>query len=129
SRSAWADGCSPGGTPERENVHVNASRLPDLGRLSPLPGVQMSTIAAARARELVFCLAGMGLGLGVPALLISVLSVLAAVADARPRPAAALPVLIGGQVILLLVLVLAPRIGRWLGGAHRRVAARLLGVE
>src|SRR2546430_1298770 len=109
-------------------------RHADRGRLAPFQGVRVSTIAAApftaRARrELVFCLAGVALGLGVPAPLLGVASVSAAVADSRPRPAVAVPVLVGAQVTVLLVLIFAPRIGRWLGAVHRWLAARLLGAE
>jgi len=101
-------------------------------------------LAVARApftgrawRELLFCAIEVPLGLCAlvfPIALVALPSVVALLSSggpARPGPAhpAALVSALGAVtlVFLLALLFLAPRIGRRLGAAHRRLAARLLG--
>ena len=90
-------------------------------------------------RELLFCAIEVPLGLCALVFPIALLALPSAVAllsygglpPARPGPAhpAGLLSALGGVtvVVLLALLFLAPRIGRRLGAAHRRLAARLLG--
>src|SRR5215471_523947 len=90
-------------------------------------------------RELLFCAIEVPLGLCALVFPIALLGLPSAVAllsygglpPARPGPAhpGGLLSALGGVaiVVLLALLFLAPRIGRGLGAAHRRLAARLLG--
>ena len=81
-----------------------------------------------RARnELLFCLAGVPLGLGLAGVVVWVMGV-AAGAAAAPRSDQGW-VVAGVAVGVLLAVVLATRVGRRLGAVHRRLAARLLGTR
>jgi signal transduction histidine kinase len=106
----------------------------DMGTTGPVTPM----IALARAlvrepfsrrarRELLFCLAGIPLGLCV--LVVPYWGVGFALAVALLAPGYELTWVAGVAAILalLLLVVLATRIGRGLGGVHRRLAARLLG--
>jgi signal transduction histidine kinase len=106
---------------------------------SPPPGSRAGAPAAlARAllrepfsrrarRELLFCLAGIPLGLGT--LVVPYLGVGIALAVALLAPGRELTWVAGVAAIAgwLLLAGLATRIGRGLGAVHRRLAARLLG--
>jgi signal transduction histidine kinase len=114
------------------------------GRVNPAAGL---ALAAARApvsgralRELLFCLIEVPLGLCVLVIPVALaglplsVTLLAHGGDLPPRaaaqahPPAVLPVLgIVVIVTLLALLVLAPRVARGLGAAHRALAERLLG--
>jgi signal transduction histidine kinase len=91
-----------------------------IGRVSAEP-------LTRRARlELLYCLAGIPLGLCV--MLVPYLGVGVALAVALLTPGRELTPVAGVAAIaaLLLLVVLATRIGRGLGAVHRRLAARLL---
>ena len=116
----------------------------------PGPGGFPAAVALAIARapftrqawrELLFCAIEVPLGLCALVFPIALIALPAAVAllssgglpSDRPgqaHPAGLLSAL-GGVIVfvLLLLLFLAPRIGRGLGAAHRRLAARLLGEQ
>ena len=116
----------------------------------PGPGGSPAAVALAIARapftrqawrELLFCAIEVPLGLCALVFPIALIALPAAVAllssgglpSDRPgqaHPAGLLSAL-GGVIVfvLLLLLFLAPRIGRGLGAAHRRLAARLLGEQ
>ncbi len=87
----------------------------------------------ARAlREVLFCLAGVALGLGIPVLVCGSGGLGAAGAGAAagrdgPHPPATLGFLIGTPIVLVALVVAAPLVGRGLGTVHRTLAARLLG--
>jgi signal transduction histidine kinase len=106
----------------------------------PLGGPAAGLLAAIRApfrattlRELLFCLIGLGFGLGVVVVpfglagLASVLGPGAVARDGQPMPAAAPGFLIGVPAVMVLLLGSATAVGRGLGAVHRYLAARLLG--
>jgi signal transduction histidine kinase len=107
-------------------------------RAGRAPG-RLAAFTTRAARELLFCLLEVPLGLWVlalPAVLsVSLLGLSLLVNGSFPwsRPAHAHPdavVSVFGAaiiVVLLALLVLTPRIARGLGAVHRRLAARLLG--
>src|SRR6266516_1263943 len=90
-------------------------------------------------RELLFCAIEVPLGFCVlvfPIALVGLPLTVTLLVHGGPRPAGPTPAHPGAVVtvfvgvvlvILLALLVLAPRIARRLGAAHRRLAARLLG--
>jgi signal transduction histidine kinase len=83
-----------------------------------------------RARdELLFCLAGVPLGLGLAGVVVWVMGVAAAVLLLAPRSDQGWVVATGVAVGVLLAVALATRVGRRLGAVHRRLAARLLGTR
>ena len=83
-----------------------------------LAGKALREPFSARARgELLFCLAGVLIGLAVLAVLVALLA---------PGTARSV-VRAGAIVVVLLPLALATGMARRLGAAHRRLAARLLG--
>jgi signal transduction histidine kinase len=106
--------------------------------------VTMAAWAALRApftararRELLFCLVEAPFGfcfLAAPLVLAGVLLPLRLVvygtqpAAGAVHPASALPLLVAAFVILLLA-AMVPGAGRGLGGVHRELASRLLGVQ
>jgi signal transduction histidine kinase len=86
-------------------------------------------------RELLFCLVEAALGLVVlvaPFALALAVGLLTAPKSAgrgsRGQPVVFLPAVAVLLVILALLVIALPRIGRWLSAAHRRLAARLLGA-
>jgi signal transduction histidine kinase len=91
-----------------------------IGRVSAEP-------LTRRARlELLFCLAGIPLGLCVLLVPYSVVGVALAVALLAPGRELTPVAGVAAIAALLLLVVLATRIGRGLGAVHRRLAARLL---
>ena len=120
-----------------------AGRPPDSrpgGSLAALAGAVLRAPFTGRAwRELLFCAIEVPLGLCALVFPIALVALPSAVAllssggplSARPggAPPAGLVAAFGGLTVLVLLalLFLAPRIGRGLGAAHRRLAARLLG--
>jgi signal transduction histidine kinase len=100
-------------TPEQDNAAMGAALL-------------LEPFTRRARRELLFCLAGIPLGLCV--LVVPYLGVGVALAVALLAPGSE-PTWVGGVAAILALLglvVLATRIGRGLGAAHRRLAARLL---
>src|SRR6266545_2418816 len=94
-----------------------AGRLGRTGVSTAALGAAVRAPFTPRAlRELLFCLIGVGFGLGV-----------LVVPDGQPRPAATLGFLVGFPTVLVMLLVLATPVGRALGALHRTLAARLLG--
>jgi signal transduction histidine kinase len=95
-------------------------------------GAAVAALAAVRApltrrarTELLYCLIAAPLGVGVP---LCALAFVATVGKLAPGPAKPDNISIGGLIAALLVLlVLAPRLGRGLGAVHRYLVARLLG--
>src|SRR5215469_2390785 len=105
---------------------------------SALAAVARVPVSGRAWRELLFCLATVPLGLAVlafPAALTGLLVLAAGLSAgsrqyrARPSDAAGFlgPVVIVVLVAFVVLIVLAPPIGRGLGAVHRRAAARLLG--
>jgi signal transduction histidine kinase len=121
--------------------------MANTGAVNPAATLARAAVAVARApftarawRELLFCAIEVPLGLCVlvvPIALAALPLVVSLLANGGPparstpaHPAAVLTVLGGAVVLVLLALLfLAPRIGRGLGAAHRRLAARLLGED
>src|SRR5690349_13476586 len=112
------------------------------GSLAALAGVVLRAPFTGRAwRELLFCAIEVPLGLCALVFPIALVALPSAVAllssggplSARPggAPPAGLVAALGGLTVLVLLalLFLAGRIGRRLGAAHRRLAARLLGED
>ena len=110
------------------------------GSLAALAGAVLRAPFTGRAwRELLFCAIEVPLGLCALVFPIALVALPSAVAllssggplSARPggAPPAGLVAAFGGLTVfvLLALLFLAPRIGRGLSAAHRRLAARLLG--
>jgi signal transduction histidine kinase len=112
------------------------------------PGALAVAGAALRApftvrtrRDLLFCLAEAALGLVVLAVPFALAGLLVGVRllTGGERPAAgnvvsaprhgALPYFVILLVVLALLVIMAPRFGRWLGAAHRGLAAGLLGRQ
>jgi signal transduction histidine kinase len=105
-----------------------------------LPAAVVRAPFTARAvRELLFCLAGAALGLAALAAPFALAGLLVGVrlltggersaadnALLAPRPGV-LPYFAIQLVVLALLVIMAPRFGRWLGAAHRGLAAGLLG--
>jgi signal transduction histidine kinase len=109
------------------------------GSLAGLPGAAVRAPFTARTgRELLFCLAEAALGLVVLAAPFALAGLALAVglligprsasSGAPGQPAVFVPAVAVLLVIVALLVVALPRIGRWLGAAHRRLAARLLGA-
>jgi signal transduction histidine kinase len=111
---------------------------------SALPAGTALTAAAVRApftartrRDLLFCLIEVPLGLCVPlalsGLLIAVRLLAYGTSPSIPapgaRPARVAPVLLGGLVILLALVIILPHAARWLGAVHRRLAGSVLGEQ
>jgi signal transduction histidine kinase len=106
--------------------------------LAALAGPALRAPFAGRARrDLLFCLIEVPLGLGVfvfPLVLSGLLIAVSLLARgsgpsgsaSQAHPAAVLPVLLGGFLILLMLVILLPRAARRLGAAHRRLAAGVL---
>ncbi|MDF2741332.1 MAG: hypothetical protein K0S88_2702, partial [Actinomycetia bacterium] len=83
-----------------------------------------------RARsELLFCLAGIPLGLGLIGVLVWVMAFAALVLLISPRSDPAWVTATGVAVGALSAILLATRVARRLGAVHRRLAARLLGTR
>jgi signal transduction histidine kinase len=100
-------------TPEQDNAAMGAALL-------------LEPFTRRTRRELLFCLAGIPLGLCV--LVVPYLGVGVALAVALLAPGSE-PTWVAGVAAILALLglvVLATRIGRGLGAVHRRLAARLL---
>jgi signal transduction histidine kinase len=82
-----------------------------------------------RARnELLFCLAGVPLGLGLAVVVVWLMAFAASVALLSPRYQSTWVAAVALGVGAVLAVVLAPRAGRWIGAVHRRLAERLLGT-
>jgi signal transduction histidine kinase len=105
---------------------------------SALAAVGRAPVSSRAWQELLFCLATVPLGLAVlafPAALAGLLVLAAGLSAgsrqyrARPADAAGFlgPVVIVVLLAFVVLIVLAPRIGRGLGAVHRRAAASLLG--
>jgi signal transduction histidine kinase len=124
-------------------VNPTATRQPP----GPRPGGSPAALAglagqAVRApftartgRELLFCLAEAALGLVVlvaPFALALAVGLLTGPRSAgrgsSGQPAVFLPLALILLVVLAVLVIALPRIGRWLGAAHRHLAARLLGA-
>jgi signal transduction histidine kinase len=107
------------------------------GSLAALSAAAVRAPFTARtARDLLFCLAEAALGLAVlaaPFALSLALGLLtgprSAGRGAPGQPAVFFPLLAVLIVALALLVIALPRIGRWLGAAHRHLAARLLGAQ
>ncbi len=95
---------------------------------------------ARTRRDLLFCLIEVPLGLCVFAFPLALSGLLIAVrllaygaAPSIPasgaQPARVAPVLLGGFVILLALVIILPHAARWLGAVHRRLAASVLGEQ
>jgi signal transduction histidine kinase len=111
-------------------------------RLAAAAGAAVRAPFTARtARELLFCLAEAALGLVVLAVPFALVGLLVGVrlltggersaggnALPAPRPGA-LPYFAILLVVLALLVIMAPRFGRWLGAVHRGLAAGLLGRQ
>jgi signal transduction histidine kinase len=108
------------------------------GLASALAAVGRAPLSGRAWHELLFCLVAVPLGAAVlafPAALGGLLMLAVGLSAgsrqyrARPSDAAGFlgPVVIVTLVAIVALIVLAPRIGRALGAAHRRVAASLLG--
>jgi signal transduction histidine kinase len=84
------------------------------------------TPVARRSRaELLYCVLAAPIGIGVP---VAAVGLVAAAGRLAPGPAKPQNASIGGLVAgLLILVVLATRLARGLGAAHRHLAARLLG--
>jgi signal transduction histidine kinase len=101
------------------------------------PRGRLAAFSTRAARELLFCVIEVPLGLCPFAILIGLAMVPQAVTllvhGGQPRPSHAHPdgavTFLGAAIVvaLLALLLLTPRIARWLGVAHRRLAAWLLG--
>jgi signal transduction histidine kinase len=91
-----------------------------IGRVSAEPMTRRARL------ELLFCLAGIPLGLCVLLVPYSVVGVALAVALLVPGRELTPVAGVAAIAALLLLVVLATRIGRGLGAVHRRLAARLL---
>lgn len=77
--------------------------------------------------EVLYCVLAVPVGIGVP---LGAIGFVAAVGRIAPGPAKPENASIGGLVAgLLVVLLLATRLGRRLGAVHRYLAARLLGAR
>jgi signal transduction histidine kinase len=107
--------------------------------LAGLAGTAVRAPFTARtARDLLFCLAEAALGLAVlaaPFALAGLALAVGLLTGPRPagpgspgQPAVFVPAVAVLLVILALLVIALPRFGRWLGAAHRRLAARLLGA-
>ena len=106
--------------------------------LAAAAGAAVRAPFTARARrELLFCLAEVPLGLAVFAFPVALFGLLIAVRllahgaaasapASRAHPAGVAPVLLGGLIILLAVVIIRPRAARGLGVIHRRLAAGVL---
>jgi signal transduction histidine kinase len=110
------------------------------GPVNPALVIVRAPVTGRAWRELLFCAVEVPLGLCVlvvPIALAALPLVVTLLASGGPparsaaaHPAGVLAVLAGAVVFVLLALLfLAPRIGRGLGAAHRRLAARLLGED
>jgi signal transduction histidine kinase len=110
-----------------------SGRGPD-GSLARMPGAAVRAPFTARtARELLFCLAEAALGLVVLAAPFALLLAIGLLTGPRSpgrgssgQPAVFLPLVAVLLVVLAVLVIALPRIGRWLGAAHRHQAARLL---
>jgi signal transduction histidine kinase len=150
-------GRGPGGSPAapgaRPAASAPAAPSAQAAQAAPsAPGAQAAVAAAAgaalrapftarTARELLFCLAEAALALAllaVPFALAGLAFVARLLAGGTIPPAShaasahrpgVLPYLAGLLVILVLLVMMAPRIGRWLGRVHRGLAARLAGQQ
>src|ERR1700729_2166915 len=106
------------------------------GSLAALPAaVVRAPFTARAARDLLFCLAEAALGLAVlaaPFALAHALGFLtrpeSAGRGSTGQPAVFFPLVAVLLVVLALLVIALPRIGRWLGAAHRHLAPRLLGA-
>jgi signal transduction histidine kinase len=106
------------------------------GSLAALSAAAVRAPFTARtARDLLFCLAEAALGLAVLAAPFALALALGFLT--RPRsagrgsagqPTVFVPLVVVLLVVLALLVIALPRIGRWLGAAHRHLAARLLGA-
>jgi signal transduction histidine kinase len=115
------------------------SALPAATALAATAAAAVRAPFAARTRrDLLFCLIEVPLGLCVFALPLALSGLLIAVrllaygtAPSIPapggQPARVAPVLLGGLVILLALVIILPSAARWLGAVHRRQAAGVLG--
>jgi signal transduction histidine kinase len=108
---------------------------PVQGRLADRVRVACGTPFTTRAaRELLFCLIGVGFGLAVVGVPFAISGTAfaagfgskAVTGGGAARSAAGGLVLIGIPLVLVALLILAPLAGRRLGTIHRRLAARLL---
>jgi signal transduction histidine kinase len=109
--------------------------------LTAAAGAVLRAPVTARARrDLLFCAAEVPLGFAVVAFPLAVIGVLLAVAllaqgtgpstpASRAQPAGVLPVVLGGFVVLLALVIILPRAARGLGVIHRRLAAGVLGEQ
>jgi signal transduction histidine kinase len=80
-------------------------------------------------RELLFCLAGIPLGLCLVVALAWVMGVVAVVALVAPGSDSTWVAAVAMAAAVLAVVLVATRLGRRLGAVHRRLTARLLGTR
>ena len=80
-------------------------------------------------RELLFCLAGIPLGLCLVVALAWVMGVVAVVALVAPGSDSTWVAAVAMVAAVLAVVLVATRLGRRLGAVHRRLTARLLGTR
>lgn len=124
-----------------------ADQAPGPGAPSARAALTTAAGAAGRApftararRDLLFCLAEVPLGLAVFAFPFALFGLLLAVRllahgtaasapASRANPAGVAPVLLGGLVILLALVIVVPRAARGLGVVHRGLAAGILGEQ
>jgi signal transduction histidine kinase len=125
-------GTVPGGPPRPPT----APALPRAPAARTAAGAALRAPFTARtARELLFCLAEAALALVVLAAPFALALAVGLLTGPRPagrgssgQPAVFLPLVAVLLVVLAVLVIALPRIGRWLGAAHRHLAARLLGA-
>ena len=105
-----------------------------MGRPLPPPvawarAALLAPVSRRARNELLFCLAGIPLGLGLAGVVVWLMGLTALVLLVAPRSGQAW---VTGAAIgtgLLVAILLATSVGRRLGAVHRRLAARLLGTR
>jgi signal transduction histidine kinase len=105
-----------------------------MGRPLPPPvawarAALLAPVSRRARNELLFCLAGIPLGLGLAGVVVWLMGFTALVLLVAPRSGQAW---VTGAAIgtgLLVAILLATSVGRRLGAVHRRLAARLLGTR
>jgi signal transduction histidine kinase len=102
-------------------------RRPGGGAAAAARGLLLAPLSRRARLELLFCLAGVPLGLCLLLVPYLVAGPALAVAVAAPGSDSTWVVGVATLPVLLALVLLATRIARRLGGVHRRLAARLLG--
>jgi signal transduction histidine kinase len=97
-------------------------------RASKISALATAPFTRRTRKELLFCLTGVVLGFAVPGVLLGLLGIAGVIASKTARPVG-VSFLAAAEVVVVLLLVFAPRIARRLGAFHRYLAARLLDEE